>query len=195
MVMVELPEPGAGMVCGLKLTVVPVGTPEADRLIELLNPPLMAVVIVELPWFPCATLSEAGEGETVKFGWLDCVTVRLTVVVCLIPPPVAVTVMGYVPTGVLLPTVMVMVELPEPGAGIVCGLKLTVVPVGTPEAERPIALLKPPLIAVVIVALPCAIRVTGMEEGETASVKSAGAGTSAKPRAAASEIMALTATL
>ena len=48
MVMVELPEPGAGIVCGLKLTVVPEGMPEAARLIALLNPPLIAVVIVEI---------------------------------------------------------------------------------------------------------------------------------------------------
>ena len=65
-----------------------------------------------------------------------------------------VTVMGYVPTSVLAPTVRVMVELPEPGAGIVCGLKLTVVPVGTPVADRLIGLLKPPLTAVVIVDVP-----------------------------------------
>ena len=58
------------------------------------------------------------------------------------------------PVGVLTPTVMVMVELPAPGAGIVCGLKLTVVPDGIPEADRAIALLKPPLIAVVMVELP-----------------------------------------
>ena len=49
---------------------------------------------------------------------------------------------------------MVMFELPEPGAGIVCGLKLTVVPEGIPEADRPIAPLNPPLIAVVIVDVP-----------------------------------------
>ena len=53
------------------------------------------------------------------------------------------------------PTVMVMVELPEPGAGIVAGLKLTVVPDGIPEADRLIALLNPPLMAVVIVDVPC----------------------------------------
>jgi len=47
--MVDEPEPGAGMVPGLKLTVVPLGTPVADRLIELLNPPLTDVVIVEVP--------------------------------------------------------------------------------------------------------------------------------------------------
>ena len=52
------------------------------------------------------------------------------------------------------PTVIVMVELPEPGAGIVVGLKVTVVPAGMPEADRLIALLKPPLMAVVMVDVP-----------------------------------------
>jgi len=49
MVIVELPDPGAGIGLGLKLTVVPEGIPDADRLIALLNPPLMVVVIVEAP--------------------------------------------------------------------------------------------------------------------------------------------------
>jgi hypothetical protein len=62
--------------------------------------------------------------------------------------------MGYVPGTVLAPTVRVIVELPEPGAGIGFGLKLTVVPDGTPEADKLIALLKPPLMAVVIVEVP-----------------------------------------
>jgi hypothetical protein len=70
-VIVELPEPGAGMVLGLKLTVVPAGAPAADRPIGLLNPPLTAVVIVELPCVPCATLSDAGDAETVKLGEPD----------------------------------------------------------------------------------------------------------------------------
>ncbi|MGC2109878.1 MAG: hypothetical protein WA655_10200 [Candidatus Korobacteraceae bacterium] len=55
---------------------------------------------------------------------------------------------------VLDPTATVMVEFPEPGAGIVCGLKLTVVPAGAPAADRLIALLKPPLIAVVMIDTP-----------------------------------------
>ena len=97
-------------------------------------------------------LSEAGEAERVKLG--GAVTVSVTVVFCWMPPPLPVTVTGYVPTGVLEPTVMVMIELPEPGAGIGFGLKLTVVPDGTPEADRLIALLKPPLIVVVIVDVP-----------------------------------------
>ena len=83
------------------------------------------------------------------------VTVSVTVVVCCTPPPVPVTIRGYVPSGVLDPTVMVIVEVPAPGAAIVLGLKLTVVPVGVPEAERLIALLKPPLTAVVMVDVPC----------------------------------------
>jgi len=62
--------------------------------------------------------------------------------------------MGYVPVGVVLPTVMVMVELPLPGGGIVGGLKVTVVPVGAPEEDRLIELLNPPVIAVVIVEVP-----------------------------------------
>jgi hypothetical protein len=62
--------------------------------------------------------------------------------------------MGYTPTGVLLPTTIVMVELPLPGAGIGLGLKLTVVPAGTPVADKLIALSNPPLITVVIVEVP-----------------------------------------
>jgi len=47
--MVELPEPGAGIGLGLKLTVVPEGTPDADRVTALLKPPLSVVVIVDVP--------------------------------------------------------------------------------------------------------------------------------------------------
>ena len=49
MVMVELPDPGAGIVLGIEADVVPEGTPEADRLIALLKPPLMVVVMVDVP--------------------------------------------------------------------------------------------------------------------------------------------------
>src|SRR5271165_7200755 len=66
MVMAELPEPGAGIVPGLKLTVVPEGKPEAERLIELSKPPLTSVVTVKVPWFPCGMLVEAGDAETMK---------------------------------------------------------------------------------------------------------------------------------
>src|SRR5580693_4836434 len=70
------------------------------------------------------------------------------------PPPLPVTVIGYVPTGVVDPTLIVMVDVPEPGAGIAVGLKVTVVPAGARRAERAIALLKPPLTVVVMVEVP-----------------------------------------
>ncbi len=76
---------------------------------------------------------------------------------------------------VLLPTVMVMAELPAPGTGIVCGLKFIVVPVGRPDAERAIGLLKLPTIAVVPVELPASPCGTVTELGESVSVKSGGA--------------------
>ena len=90
-VILEVPEPGAGIGLGLKLTVVPEGTPLADRLMALLKPPLTVVVMVELPWTPCATLTEVGAALMVKLGGV--VTVSVTLVVCWIPPPLPVTVM------------------------------------------------------------------------------------------------------
>ena len=92
MVMVEFPEPGAGIGLGLKLTVEPDGTPEADSVMAPLKPLLPVVVMVEVPWLPCATLSEAGDAEIMKVG--GAVTVSVTVAVCWIPPPLPVTVMG-----------------------------------------------------------------------------------------------------
>jgi hypothetical protein len=50
--------------------------------------------------------------------------------------------------------VIVMVELPLPGAGIVLGLKLALAPEGSPEAVSAIALLKPFTPVVVIVDVP-----------------------------------------
>ena len=91
-VIVELPPPGAAIELGLKLTVVPLGAPLAVRLIALLKPPLTVVVIVEVPELPCPTLTEVGEPVSAKLA--GTATVRATVVLCWIPPPVPVTVIG-----------------------------------------------------------------------------------------------------
>jgi hypothetical protein len=91
-VIVDEPAPGAGIVEGLKLTVVPLGAPVADRAIELLNPALITAVMVEVPWFPCGILKEAGDAEIVKLA--GAVTVSVTVVACCTPPPMPVTVIG-----------------------------------------------------------------------------------------------------
>ena len=67
MLIVELPAPPEIDV-GLKLTVTPLGAPEADNEIAELNPPTLAVVIVDVPVLPVATLTALGEADTVKFG-------------------------------------------------------------------------------------------------------------------------------
>jgi len=76
MVIVELPAPPEIDV-GLKLTVTPLGAPDADIEIAELNPPIAVVVIVDVPELPVATLTPVGEADTVKSGVTD--------VCCVIP--------------------------------------------------------------------------------------------------------------
>ena len=57
-------------------------------------------------------------------------TVRLKVMDWRVPPPAPVMVIGYVPAAVVPATLINIVELPLPGAGIGFGLKLTVAPAG-----------------------------------------------------------------
>lgn len=101
------------------------------------------------------------------------VTVSDTVVVCVMPPPTPVTVMVYVPAATVEPTAIVIVELPEPGAAIDVGLKLTVTPLGCPLAESEIAELKPPLTEVLMVEVPLLPCSTETELGE-AEMENAG---------------------
>src|SRR5215472_10080403 len=89
-VILDEPEPGAAIGLGLKLTVVPEGTPLADRLMAWLKPPLTVVLTVALPLPPSATLTEAGEALMAKLG---VVTLSVTNVVCRITPPLPATVM------------------------------------------------------------------------------------------------------
>lgn len=82
-VMVELPAPLKEV--GLKETVSPLPWPEAERLMEPLNPPVMEVMIVAVPEEPRSMVSDAGEAETLKLPVAE-VTVRFTVVVSVVPP-------------------------------------------------------------------------------------------------------------
>jgi hypothetical protein len=70
MVIVALPAPPEIDV-GLKLTVTPLGAPEADKEIAELNPPMLVVVIVDMPELPVATLTAVGDADTVKSEVLD----------------------------------------------------------------------------------------------------------------------------
>jgi hypothetical protein len=97
--------------------------------------------------------------------------VSVTVVVCVTPPPVPLMVMVRVAVEALLLTVTVIVDVPEPGAGIEVGLKLTVTRDPWPLADKAMAELKPPEIAVVIVDLPEVPRETLRDVGEALMVK------------------------
>ena len=151
----EVPLPGGAIGLGLKLAVVPIGIPVADRLTALLKPRTTMLETVAVPWTPWLRSTAAGVTEILKSGCTPAATVSVKVVISRAPPPVPVIVIGYVPTAVVLPTAMVIVEVPPPGAGMGLGLKLIVVPVGVPVAARLIALLKPLLIIAVIVLVAC----------------------------------------
>jgi hypothetical protein len=89
--MVEVPEPGAAMELGLRVTVWAVPCPEADRLIAELKPPETVVVMVAVPELLLATLIVVGDALMAKFGLVP-VTVRETMVVSTVLPDVPVTV-------------------------------------------------------------------------------------------------------
>lgn len=167
-VMVDVPEPGAAIELGLKLTVTRDPWPLADNPIAELKPPEIAAVIVDLPELPLATLIDVGEALMVKFGFVP-VTVSETVVVAVVLPEVPVTLIAYVPTAVDEPTVIVMVELPAPEIEV--GLKLTVTPDGWPVAEKAMTPLKPPVTVLVIVEVPACPCTTVTEAGEAERLK------------------------
>jgi hypothetical protein len=98
--------------------------------------------------------------------------VRVTGAVCVILPPVPVTVKGNVPVGDEEPTVRFSVELPDPGEAIGFGLKVAVTPVGRPEADSDTALLKLPRTVVVIVDVLAAPWAMESAAGDVATVKS-----------------------
>ena len=91
-VMVEVPDPGAAMELGLKVTVWALPCPEAVKAIAESKPPEMVVVMVDVPELPLATLIDVGDALMVKLALVP-VTVRETVVVSVVLPEVPVTVM------------------------------------------------------------------------------------------------------
>src|SRR6202034_4479702 len=62
--MVEVPVPV--MEVGLKETVTPLGWPVAFKATAVLNPPVVVLVIVEVPDLPCRTETAFGEADRLK---------------------------------------------------------------------------------------------------------------------------------
>jgi hypothetical protein len=88
-VAVEVPEPGAAIEVGLKLTVTPVGWPVADRATAESKPPETAVVMVELPLDPTTTETAVGEAASVNAGvWLVGANALISPVPLGLPHPV-----------------------------------------------------------------------------------------------------------
>jgi len=95
---------------------------------------------------------DEGEAEILKSPVPVPLTLKVKEVVCVIPPPVPVTVIGYEPVGVDDEVEMVKVEekvgLPD------CGLKEAEAPEGRPEAERLTVCVEPLSKVAVIVVEP-----------------------------------------
>ncbi len=95
----------------------------------------------------------------------------MRVAVAVLPPPVAVILIGKVVRVAELAAVTVILTVPEPGAAMGLGEKLTVTPVSIPEAVKEMGALKPPETAVVTVAMPAVPLRKLPAVGETATVK------------------------
>lgn len=150
-VIFDVPEPGAAIEAGLKLTVAP-EIWLADKATAELKPPETAVVMVEVPDLPRATDSVVGDALRVKLALGAAVMVRETVVFCVMLPLVPVTVMVYVPVAAPEATVKVNCEVPAPVMEV--GLNAAVTLDGRLDADSPIDASKPPETVVVMVEVP-----------------------------------------
>jgi hypothetical protein len=156
---------------GLNAAVTPLGNALVDSVTLPLKPLAGAIVIVVDALELSSTVTLDGDADSVKLPETGAVTVNETVVVCVTPPPDPVTVIVYVPVATVDATAMLIVELPDPGAAIDAGLKLTVTPLGCPLADKLTAESNPPLTVVLTVDDPLLPCTTDTEPGDAATVK------------------------
>ena len=123
---------------------------------------------------PWVTATEEGEAPMVKFGVAAAFTVRAMVVVCVVAPEVPVMVTVAAPVVAVAEAVSVRVDVAVPFAGGVTGLveNADVTPLGSPEALRVVAELKPFKLVTVMVLVPLDPCVTVSDEGDAPTVKS-----------------------
>jgi hypothetical protein len=90
---VKSEEPDPVIEVGLKVPVTPDGTPVADSATGESNPPDAVTVTTAYPLCPWYRYPEVGETEIENVPFVAEVTVKETFAVCVMPPPVPVTVM------------------------------------------------------------------------------------------------------
>jgi len=138
---------------GLKVAVTPAGNPLALRPTLAVNPPVRVIVIVLITVPPGLTVTLEGLAEIVKSGGGGALTVRPMGILCVIPPPIPVTVTVAGPVAAVLDAAKVRALLfPVAEAG----LKVAVAPVGNPLAPNATLPVKPPVGVIVIVTIPIA---------------------------------------
>lgn len=144
------------MVTGEKLSPTPAGIPETVRFTGALNPPVSLTVTPNDVLEPGTTVPDAALSLNVKLG--GNVTDTTSVTVWVTPPPFAVMVTEWLPTGALALALRVRTLVPEPGAARLEGAKLAVTPLGRPLALNATAELNaeaPLTVRVTVAADPC----------------------------------------
>jgi len=124
------PDPGDLILVGEKFAVSPDGWPETVRFTADLKAEVIVVVAVTVALLPTRIVAEPVDVANVKVAGTE--TTRLVAAVFAVPLEAAVTVTGYVPAFALDVAANVSVDVPEPGAGKMPGLKPAVTPAGRP---------------------------------------------------------------
>jgi len=155
---VDVALPFAGGVTGLveNAAVTPLGKPDALSVVAELKLFWLVMVIVLVPFPPCAMVKEVGEAPIVKFGCAAVFTVSEIVAVCTSDPEVPVIVTVAVPVVAVEEAVNVNVDDAVPFAGGVTGFveNAAVTPLGKPDALSVVAELNPFKLVTVIVLVP-----------------------------------------
>ena len=129
-----MPLPGAAMLAGVNVAVMPLGNPLIDNATAALNPLPAALVIVIGVEAPGATLGPVALDERVKLAGGKTVSANVRVLVVF--PPTAPRVRLWVPAAAAELTDKVRMLCPLPGAAMLVGERLAVTPEGSPLMER-----------------------------------------------------------
>ena len=122
------------MLVGEKLAVRPAGCPVTLRLTADLNVEEMVVETETVVLLPTRIVAELTDVLMANVGGI--VTIKFTAADLVVPPEVAVTVSRKVPAATFSGAVNVRTAAPDPGADKVLGLKLAVIPAGSPVTDN-----------------------------------------------------------